>query len=427
MAVKRSEVSNGNLAKQTGLKLDKMIKAGNFRAFADELQRICGIFVINDFTMDDEFINAIKQNRMTTYGSSYELRAYGKVYGIDYKKQDLQEKEINVACNKTVKIKYVICGQPFDSQVPDEYVDYLNINIDKAIPVSLGLDELRKIACGENTYNELVALITSKITAAINEMLYDIVICELNNPENYKEITTLTYCCDNCEGTSMLSALNTFALKLRRTTYKYNLQGRDYNLPTNQMWMLKSFDTDSKIMGILSGKFNSALVNVETKFARTFPVELNIADVVICDKRWPQLDEVLQNVIWDYDRVNRANCGWGDYVARLKFVNFLTAAALKLVKVDCTLKQGAANIRSKIESDTTKPEADTEQEAKTAIDAIIKAAVGESKLNVETEYTGFKAPVDNVDGAITANVKITDEAGTLLEEFSKTFALKKKQ
>lgn len=422
--IKASQIKN--LKTQISNEMSRAIKTEKFKAFAEQLQRVCGVLVLKDFILEDEFLAAVRSNQTKIYGD-WEVRSSGKAYYVDWTAEQVKEKEITTACGKKVKVNYVVCNEPFDSQVPNAYTDILKKNIDKQITVFLNRDELRDIACGDNTFDELVSLIESKIQSATVDMIYNTVLCEINNPENYKQIYELTYCCDRCEGKSLLSALNTFALKLQRNTAPFNLQSHDYTLPIREMFLIKSYEMDSRIMGILSNTYNQDMVNIQTKFNLTPTLDINIADFIIADKRWIQLHEVLNEVEWEYSIKKRGNCGIGNYIARFKLINFLTAVPVKLKKLDCQIVQEAEDLRIKIESLNEKIEADTQSEAESVITTLLNnQKKPESKLTISQTFKNFTAPSDQKDGAITADIEIKSANGDTLETFSKDFILKKK-
>lgn len=413
--------------KQYSQQLNTMILKKDFKGFAAEILRICNIITFEDFNIDEPFINFIRTNDLPTYGND-ELRAYGKAYFIDWTREQLQEKEIDVACGKKAKIKFIICNEPFDSQVPDAYLDYLTKNIDKQITFFLDRDEVRNLACGDNTFNAIVNLLNSKIQTATFDLIYDTIICAINNPINYKQIVEIPYCCDKCDGQNPISALNTFMLKMQRNNAQYNIHGRDYTLPIRQMMLLKSYELDSRLMSILSNTFNDSRINIETKFNQTFTLDLTIADGVISDVRWPKYKEILNEFDWEYSFKKRGNCGIGNYVAKFALVKFLVAVPFKLVKISCEEKNQADNWRSKIEAQSNVIVATDQSTAETAIKKIIddNKPTG-TKLTAETEYSDFTAPTDDKDGAITATTQIKDESGNTLENFTINYVLKKEK
>jgi len=404
--------------------LQTMLKNGEHHSFAEQLTKICRQILITGYSIEEAFINAVKKMEMR-FGENYEFRTAGRVYFTDFKEKDSTEKQIITSCGIPVTVKVVPCRTSFDAQKPFDFLDYGKVVIDKQLTIQISDQELDKLACSKEMWTDLVNMIRSKVGEETTNMIYEEIMCAINDSRNYKKIEEIQYCCNKCEGSSFISALTTFVLKQQRNTGPYNLQGRDYNLPVNKMWLLSSYDFYSRVMGVLSGKINPNLINIFDKFERVDDVDLKIADIIIIDHQWIQFIEKLNTIEWSRDAVGRAECGVVNYKAMFKLINFMFAVPIKFVKIDCAAKEQAEKIRMKIVGHTADIPAETESAAKTAIEKIISDAKGESKLVVTATYSDFKAPSEVDKGFIKASVVIKDENAVVIDSFEKSFILAK--
>lgn len=404
--------------------LSGLLSSSNWMGFTVELQRICNVLTIKDDLIEEDFINQIKQNAWN-YPTD-EVRASGKAYFTDVEKEQIVE-EIVDTCGGPVTVKTVMCGKPHKSQKPEDYVDYLELNISKRLSVYLDLDELRALSCNENTYNDLVELIRSKITSATYDLIYCEIMKRLNDPLNYKQSVDIQYCCDKCNGQNKLAALNSFILKLQRNTAPYNIAGRDYNLPTNKMWLLKSYDTDSSFQSMLGNTFNPNYLNVESKFEHTWALDIKIADAIIIDKLGIRFNEIVNQRVVMLDGWQNAECITAQYRGKVKLINHAVAIPVNFVEVKCEDKKAAEALAAKISNVTTEYSVSDQSDAETQIKAEIDAlnTSTEPKLTLEYSFDKFKAP-NGGNGSIETTVDIKDSNGTKLDSVTKTFVLKKK-
>lgn len=199
----------------------------------DECKRICGILIFDDYILEDEFINKIKQNKLGMWGS-YEVRTSGQAYYVDYKQEKTVSKRVKTACGKTRTVNVITCGGSVDAQVPTIYKDVLDENINKVLNLHISYEEFRKVACNKDVFDALVNLIKSKVDQSTRDLIYNTVLCGLNDPENYKKIETLEYCsCNGCDGLSLLGAINLKTLNIQRDNSQYVLADREYHIPSS--------------------------------------------------------------------------------------------------------------------------------------------------------------------------------------------------
>lgn len=422
MAIKRSDIATKVIPKFKA-EIISAVKQNNPSKLQEVLQRICGVIVLRDVPLDSDFINAIKQNKLDTFGS-YEVRSAGRAYFIDFVGQTSQQKEVTTSCGRKVTINYVICNEPYDSQVINEYSDILDVNVKKQLAITITNEEFRKIACGQNAYNDLMDLVRSKVVEATYNLIYNEVDCRLNDPMSYKQVKEIPYCCDLCDGQNFMSALEEFALTLQRNTADYNLAGRDYDLPINRMWLLKSFKLNSRINNLLSRAFNNNLVNLNQQFGQTWAIDIKNYDGIILDQQAIQVHEVFNEVYWEYSPKRRAQCGIVNYDARIKILTTHVAVPFKLIKIDCAEKEQADNITDKIESITKTYQVTDQTDAETKIKADIDALKpADSKLTFTYRFSNFVAPAGTVLGSIDVAVDIVNENGTVIETANNTMKL----
>lgn len=202
--IRRADLAQ--VAKREGLKLHNQIKAGQFKAVEETMNLICRTITNTDEFINDEFISSVVKEVYGEYGGD-QLVASERGYPIDYKPGEKTKMKVTTACGDTIEIDSVKCCASYSAEVFNQYFDYLTVNKQKTLPVAITQNELRRISCGEDTYNQLRQMILAKVTESIEAYIRDEVYCLINDPRNYKKITEITYTCDECDGTSFIQAL----------------------------------------------------------------------------------------------------------------------------------------------------------------------------------------------------------------------------
>lgn len=417
------------IVKSQSMKLHNAIQANNFLAIQDTMNLICRTITFTDEFIDDEFINAILQEVYGEYGGD-QLVASERGYPIDFKPLDKTKMKVKTACGSEIEIDSVMCNQPYSSEVFKQYYDYLTVNKQKTLPVTITQNDLRRISCGEGTFNKLRELILSKVAESIQAYIRDEVYCAINDPTNYKEIVELKYNCDNCEGTSFISELTKFALKLQINTQKYNLAGRIYDLPLkSKAWLLSSIDLSSRLASrYAQGGTNANYIDISQKFARVFDIpQLNIADGVIMDKNWLQIRKIFSELIWTYKPEFRNECGVYNLDLKFKPINFFTAVPFKLIEIDKKDFKAAEILGYKIEAINKEFVATTKDEAESKIKPEIEKlnTTTDPKLTLEYKFFDFVAPEAEKTGIIKVTVTIKNSNEQELTKANNQFILVK--
>lgn len=418
------------VAREQSLKMHSQIQSGNFIALQDTMNLICRTITNVDEFINDEFINAVVKEVYGEFGGD-QLIATERGYPIDFNPQEKTKMEVNTACGKKVLIDSVKCNMPYSSEVFTQYYDYLTVNKQKTLPVTITQDQLRKISCGENTFNQLRNLILSKVTESIEAYIRDEVYCILNTPENYKTIAYLNYVCDsNCDD-GFISALTQFAINLQINAKDYNLANRLYDLPIkSKAWLLNSTKLAAKLASRYArGGTNASYIDISSKFARTFDIpQLKIADGIIMDINWLQVRKVFTELVWKYEPSARAECGVYNLDMKIKPINFFTAVPFQLVEITKKEKDTADSLVIKIDNLDKIYSIDNQIEAETQIKADINAlnTSTDPKLNLVFTFSDFKMP-NNTSGSINMNVKILNAQNTVINFTNHAFTLQKKQ
>ena len=160
------------IAKQQGVKLSNQIQSGNFIALQDTMNRICRTIVNTDDFINDEFVGSVVKEVYGDYGTD-QLIATERGYPIDFKPQQKIKMSVTTASGKEIFVDAVKANMPYSSEVFTQYYDYLPVNIERGLPVTITQHELRNIACGQDTYNQLRNLILNKVNETIFAYLRD--------------------------------------------------------------------------------------------------------------------------------------------------------------------------------------------------------------------------------------------------------------
>lgn len=417
----------GEVKKQQSAILHKLIKQENWNGLAELMNRICNTIPMIDEIVGSEFINAVLKEATDEYGVD-EYVSGGALYLEDFKPLEITEKEVITTCGSKVTVKVTKCHSPYDSQVMDNYYDYLTLNSKKVLSVTITQEELTRRACGLDTYNKLRELIIQKATQSVTRFLRDKVFCLLNDSRNYKQIVEIPYACDDCDGDNILSAITRFSSKLQLNAKDYNLAGRDYEVARKTgMWLVKSTDLEAKLSNVMASKFNSTVIDIDSKFARVFEEpKLTIADGVIMDKQWLQVKQVMQRIYWDFNSRYLNECGNYHYWIKDKAINFMLAVPFRLVKVEKSDVTSSNSLDGKIRALTDELTVTGQPDAESKIKALIdELNVSEPKLVLEYTFTDFIAPDEKNNGSIKVSVDIKNKNGTLLNTTNKLFVLKK--
>lgn len=405
---------------QDSLTLSSLIKKGQWKAVADQLNRICNTLPIIDEIIESEFVTAVLQEATDEYGTD-ELVSGGNLYLEDFKPLTENIKTIVTANGDTVDVKVVQCNTPYDSQVMDNYYDYLTLNSKKVLSVSITQEELTTRACGLETYNKLRDLILNKATQATKKFIRDRVWALINDSSNYKQVVEIPYTTESEDGENILAAITRFSSQLQLEPKLYNIAGRDYELNRKTgMWLIKSPNLETKLANVMSTKFNSTAIDIDSKFARTFEeVKFKLADGLIMDKQWIQVKQVKQNIYWDFNSKFLTECGNYHYWSKDKAVNFLMAVPFRLVKVDAQDLEVSRALSSKIIALSDPITATSQADAETKIKAAVEALnISDPKLNLEYNFSDYQA---NVSYAVS--IVMRDSKGSTLNTTNKVFTL----